>query len=181
MLRQLRRDLLVFLLKLTLNVDNRRLEEFGYGLPHNRAYILALLHFFHPLLQQLLVVRQLEIPVGDRLHRRLFACQRAYRVNEVFGHILVSHIALVCVAFFRGAAVNGAFAHYLSSVEKNACFLVKKLHCRYFFKLSLFKKGGEEFLGEFSMDLLAPVKSRSGKQVRLYRIFFKCLRLLVVV
>ncbi len=91
------------------------------------------------------------------------------------------HIALVGIALFRGTAVNRAFAHDLSAVEKNACFFIEKLHGRDLFKLSFFIKRIKKLLSKLCMDLLAPVKSGSGEKIWFNGVFFKCVSLFVVI
>ena len=128
----------VFLLKFTLNVNNRLFQEFIYSLPNYGTNILALFQLLHPILHELLVITEFEIPVCDRLHGRSFTCKSAHRVDEVFRHILVAHIALICIALFRGAAINRALTDDLTSVEENSCLLVEKLHSSDAVKLAFF-------------------------------------------
>ena len=128
----------ILLLKLTLDVDNRGLQKLLYGLPDHRADVLALFQHLYPVFQQFFVVPQLEIPVGDRAHGGLFACQGAYRVYEVLRHILVTQVALVRIALFGSTALNGTLADDLSAVKETARFLVIELHGAYLFQLTLF-------------------------------------------
>ena len=127
----------VLFLELALYVDNRVLEELVNGLPHNGTDVLALFQLLHPVLHELLIVAELEIPVGNGLHCGSLACQGADGVDEVLGHILMAHIALICVALFGSTAVNGALSDYLSAVEEHTSLLIEELHGGYAFQLSL--------------------------------------------
>ena len=140
MLRHGAFQLHILILKLTLYIDDRILEELVDGLPYNRTDILALFQLLHPVLHELLIVAELEVPVGNRLHSRSLACEGTYGVYEVLRHILMSHVTLVCIALFGSTAVYGTFSYYLSAVDENSCLLIKELHCSPLFQLSLFVK-----------------------------------------
>ena len=112
------------------NVDNGRFEELADSFLYDLTDVILCIEHFHIIFEKRIILGEFEIPVCNVTEHGAKSRKCGAWVDEVHGHILMTEVALVCVALFGLAALNGAFADDLSAVEERAdLFIVELRSC----------------------------------------------------
>lgn len=181
MLSHLRSKLLVGVHVVVHYIDNRRLKEFLYSLCDNGTDIVLLLHFGSHFLEQIVIIGKLEVPVYNVLHNGSFTCQCALGVDKVDRIVLMTQIALICIALFGLAALNGALADDLPAVEEHSSLFVIELSGGYLFQMTHLIKLSDKSIGDLVVPLCGVAQSGSTEQVKADVIIIESFLLSVVI
>ena len=113
--------------ELLLDVDLRRVQPLAHGALHHGAHALVVVHAAHVVLQELEVAGEVKVEVLHRAQLGARAGERALGRDKLLGLVLVAEVALVGVGLLRLAALNGAAADHLATVQKLPCLGVVEL------------------------------------------------------